>query len=307
MAGVWIKMRVDLATDPAVIGMAAELDVSEFEVVGMLHHLWSWADIQSRDGHAPGVTTKWINRYVQCDGFAERMQAVGWLEIDHDGIRFPKFDRHNGESAKKRGLATNRKQAQRSKDVTKVTPEEGQTSRTQRDKNATREDEDKNKDIGVVVTPQPPTGAAEPPPIETADNSAIGKLRTRLSKHWKIAQLLRPESAATIGSWVAMGATPEDIDAAIVTATVDSRGNPKPLPASPNYLTPIIASLIDARVNPAPPPKPSAQRQPAKPRMPEAENFGSKEYAGATPFEDMPEWMRPDQDTIDQLKNAQDT
>ena len=44
MAGDWIKMRVDLADDPAVIGMASYLKMDEYEIIGRLHKLWSWAD-----------------------------------------------------------------------------------------------------------------------------------------------------------------------------------------------------------------------------------------------------------------------
>lgn len=139
MAGDWIKMRVSLATDPAVIGIAARLDCTEFEVVGMLHHLWSWADTQSRDGHATGVTEKWIDRYVQRDKFAQAMQSVGWLVITEDGVEFPNFDRHNGETAKTRALASNRQKKRRAN----VTGYEEQMSRCDRDKSVTRKEIEK--------------------------------------------------------------------------------------------------------------------------------------------------------------------
>lgn len=149
MAGDWIKMRTALADDPAVIAMADRLGLDEFSVVGRLHHLWSWADSQSRDGHAVGVTVRWLNRYVQCDGFAEALTQVGWLVIDGEGIRFPNFDRHNGESAKARGLAKNRKEKQRAK----VTDNPGQMSRSERDNGVTREEKSKeqtNTDAGAT-------------------------------------------------------------------------------------------------------------------------------------------------------------
>jgi uncharacterized phage protein (TIGR02220 family) len=136
MAGDWIKMRIALADDPAVISIAARISVDEFEVVGMLHHLWGWADTQSRDGHAPGVTNVWIDRYVRHAGFADAMVSVGWLDIDKTGVTFPKFDRHNGETAKTRALAAERKRNQRNK----VTDEEGQMSRSERDTSVTREE-----------------------------------------------------------------------------------------------------------------------------------------------------------------------
>lgn len=132
MAGDWIKMRIALSDDPAVIAMAESLSIDEFSVVGRLHHLWSWADTQSRDGHASGVTQRWIDRYVRCEGFSQAMVIVGWLSVKEDGIEFPNFDRHNGDTGKSRALATNRKQRQRSS----VTDE----SREDRDENGTREE-----------------------------------------------------------------------------------------------------------------------------------------------------------------------
>jgi len=135
-------MRTSLATDPAVIGIADQLDITEFEVVGILHHLWTWADAQSRDGHANGVTTRWVNRYVHRDGFAEAMVAVGWLLVTETGIEFPNFERHNGETAKARALATVRKQKQRASVPASVP----NVSRTERDESVTREEKRRDKE-----------------------------------------------------------------------------------------------------------------------------------------------------------------
>lgn len=161
MAGDWIKMRTALADDPAVIAMADRLGLDEFSVVGRLHHLWSWADSQSRDGHAAGVTVRWLNRYVQCDGFAEALAHVGWLIIDGEGIRFPNFDRHNGESAKARGLAKNRKEKQRAK----VTDEAGQMSRNERDNGVTREEKSKEQTNTESGAPESPIEQGGPHPM----------------------------------------------------------------------------------------------------------------------------------------------
>lgn len=142
MAGDWIKMRADIAEDPAVIGIAATLGLDEFSVVGRLQVLWSWADGQSRDGHARGVTQEWVNRKVQCDNFAQAMCKFGWLQVTEAGIAFPNFDHHNGETAKSRALGTKRKQKQRSSDAEAagVTQTSDEMSRTERDKSETREE-----------------------------------------------------------------------------------------------------------------------------------------------------------------------
>lgn len=113
MAGDWIKMRVDLSEDPAVIAMAQALQIDEFGVVGRLHKLWSWADKHCSSGHAKSVTFVWINRYIGLAGFAESMAAESWLRVSTGGVEFPKFDRHNGKSAKTRAEASERKRIER--------------------------------------------------------------------------------------------------------------------------------------------------------------------------------------------------
>ena len=123
----WIKMRVSLADDPAVITMARHLKASAYEVVGLLHSVWSWANLHTEDGIALGVTPDWLDHKFDRKGLSEAMMQVGWLLEDDSGIVIPKFDRHNGHSAKARAQATERKR----------------TSRIKRDKSVTREDKRK--------------------------------------------------------------------------------------------------------------------------------------------------------------------
>lgn len=108
MAGDWLPMRLDLAKDPAVISITAQLDglVDEEHTVGKLHTLWSWANSQLEDGNAPGVTESWIDRYIGVPGFAKALAGERWLVIGKAGIRFPKWDRWNAQGAKKRLLTT---------------------------------------------------------------------------------------------------------------------------------------------------------------------------------------------------------
>lgn len=106
-------MRVDLGDDPAVVQIAARLDTTEDEVVGKLHRLWSWADKHTTDGTAPAITAKWVDRYVGSTGFADAMTEAGWISFSAGGVLFPSFDRHNGESAKRRGEAAIRQRLSR--------------------------------------------------------------------------------------------------------------------------------------------------------------------------------------------------
>jgi hypothetical protein len=156
MAGDWIKMRIDLSDDPAVIGMACALGVDEYSIVGRLHKLWSWADKHCDNGHAKSVTFVWIDRYVCLDSFSECMSSVGWLQKVDGGILFPHFDRHNGKSAKVRADATERKRKERKEpesDNCHVLVTE--MSQDLCDKSVTREEKRREDN---TTTPIPPNG-----------------------------------------------------------------------------------------------------------------------------------------------------
>lgn len=103
MAGDWIKVRMDLHDDPAVIAIATALDITEDEAVGKLVRFWCWANRHTTDGNADSVTEKWLDRYLGVNGLAREMAKQGWLAIKaQGGISVPKFDKHNGQSAKRR-------------------------------------------------------------------------------------------------------------------------------------------------------------------------------------------------------------
>ena len=139
MAGDWIKMRVDLADDPAVIGMASYLKMNEYEIIGRLHKLVSWADKHSKDGFVPHITQKWIDKHLEKSGFSSQMASVGWLVFDNTGVTFPNFNRHNGKSAKSRAENTERARLSRKVSDKSVT-KEAHLSQEKSDKNVTREE-----------------------------------------------------------------------------------------------------------------------------------------------------------------------
>jgi hypothetical protein len=131
MAGDWIPMRFDLATDPAVIQIAADLKISEDTVVGKLHRFWCWCSQVSQDGHVGSVTNVWVDRYVGHVGFCKALQNAGWLQLKRGHIAVPNWEHWMSESAKKRVVnARRQKTYRRNAAVTKM-------SRKQRDKSAT--------------------------------------------------------------------------------------------------------------------------------------------------------------------------
>lgn len=118
---------------PEVWAIAEVLDIDPDAVLGKLFRVWCWFDEQSRDGHAPSVTKKLLDRDVGVTGFCDAMCKVGWLIEKGGQIEVPNFGRHNGKSAKKRALANDRKKNQR--------------SREERDKSVTREEKRRGSSV----------------------------------------------------------------------------------------------------------------------------------------------------------------
>ena len=124
MAGDWIKVDHGLSQKPEVMAIAATLGISRRETVGTLLDVWSWFDAHTENGNARSVTPALLNDAISVTGFAEAMQAVGWLSVNDEGITMPKFDRHNSKSAKARALTNERvKRSRNGQSVTKALPE----------------------------------------------------------------------------------------------------------------------------------------------------------------------------------------
>jgi hypothetical protein len=92
--------------------------MDELAVVGRLWKVWAWADQHCADCNAVSVTRNVLDRITSTPGFADAMQKVGWLEGLDGALSFPHFDRHNGQTAKKRALTKTRVEKTRADSVT---------------------------------------------------------------------------------------------------------------------------------------------------------------------------------------------
>lgn len=129
MAGDWIKMRTDLLTSPKVVRIASALNADRFRIAGGLLSVWSLFDVHSADGVLHGYTVDALDDLAAWPGFSAAMIGVGWL-IESDGnLELPRFDVHNGASAKRRCQDADRK-----KNVRKTSAFEADKMRTREEK-----------------------------------------------------------------------------------------------------------------------------------------------------------------------------
>ncbi|EQB4676790.1 TPA: DNA replication domain protein [Klebsiella aerogenes] len=146
MAGDWIKMRADLHTHPKVVRMASALKADRLRIVGGLHSAWCLFDVHSVDGFLDGYSPETLDDLIGFPGFARAMMAVGWLEEDGESLVMPRFEAHNGQSAKRRAQDADRKRVKRN--VVKMSASEADEMRTREEK--------RREDIKDIDPPNPP-------------------------------------------------------------------------------------------------------------------------------------------------------
>jgi hypothetical protein len=112
----WIKVEFSTPDKPEIFAIAKESGLDPDAVFGKLMRVWIWADQQTIDGNADGVTKTAIDRIAYHQGFADAMIYAGWLGGDDGSLSFSNFERHNGKGAKKRDL-TNRRVAEHRQNV----------------------------------------------------------------------------------------------------------------------------------------------------------------------------------------------
>ena len=115
----WIKVDSTTPHKPEVLKLARVLEVSRDDAFGKAMRFWIWLDGVTVDGRVDGVTSHDVDAVVGAEGVAVALEAVGWLELDDESqtITVPNFEAHNGETAKARGLKTQRQARWRKKTV----------------------------------------------------------------------------------------------------------------------------------------------------------------------------------------------
>lgn len=129
MSADWIKMRCDLFTNPKVVRISSALKADTLRTVGGLMSVWCLFDAHSEDGSMIGYSCTTLDDHLRWPGFATAMMAVGWLSETDEGLDLPRFETHNGTSAKRRAQDADRK-----KEVRKTSASEADKLRTREEK-----------------------------------------------------------------------------------------------------------------------------------------------------------------------------
>lgn len=168
MSSDWMKMEVATPDKPEVFEIAGILNLDPEVVFTKLFRVWSWFDQHSENGNAPVTLRALLDSRANVTGFCAAMEKVGWLKIDGQFITLPNFERHVGESAKKRAL-TSRRAAKHRKSNANSNAESNADSVTNASRNALPRIRDRNiyktnaeeSVEGIARDPLPPAAAKE--------------------------------------------------------------------------------------------------------------------------------------------------
>lgn len=173
MASSWIKVEVITPDKPEIFQIAELLNIDPDAVLGKLVRIWAWADQQTIDGNAGSVTKGVLDRLAFITGFADALITVGWLAYVDEKLVLPNFERHNGESSKKRALTNRRVAEHRKRETQNVT-----STALQKELPEEEEEEDINK------TPlSPREGIQIPPVVVPGIGEPIGKFT--MHENWQ--------------------------------------------------------------------------------------------------------------------------
>lgn len=218
MAYDWLKVEIVTPDKPEIFEIAAQVDLDPEIVFTRIFRVWVWFDQHTENGNAPVTLLKRIDSLAGVTGFAEAMKNAGWLEIIGDQIELPNFDRHCGNSAKKRALTNRRVAAYREK-KRKSNAEGNAGSVTKPYQKACTRDRDRSSvtnvtdasasdpvkelfDLGVAVLTN--SGVAEKPA-----RALIGKLRKARGDGEALEAIKKARDKTDPQNFIASCATPK--------------------------------------------------------------------------------------------------
>lgn len=98
----WLKIRHSLIRSPKIYALARELKCKKHAALGVALAWLVWLDEQTEDGRTH-LSPDELADEIGFRGCAEALIAIGWAALGCDGcVEAVEFDKHCGESAKKR-------------------------------------------------------------------------------------------------------------------------------------------------------------------------------------------------------------
>lgn len=116
VAGDWIQIDCDLPEKIETQMICDRANCSADVTIGRLVLLWRWIDRHATREFVQGASVSTLSRVALGDeSFWRAVESVGWLKIEPDGIRIPKWSKRFSKSSKARALKLVRNHRYRAK------------------------------------------------------------------------------------------------------------------------------------------------------------------------------------------------
>jgi hypothetical protein len=126
----WIKIETHTPDKAEIRHIARVCRCTKAEAFLAFFRVFVWLDEQTDDGQVEFFTPEDADEIAGLPGFGAALQVVRWITFGPTGAVVSNWDRHNGQSAKRRCLDAERKRA--------VRMESGQASASEADDLRTR-------------------------------------------------------------------------------------------------------------------------------------------------------------------------
>jgi len=120
----WIKIETHTPDKAELRHIARLCNCTKAEAFLAFFRLFVWLDEQTEDGHVDFFTTADADEIGALAGLGNALEAVHWIMFSASGAVVSNWDRHNGQSAKRRCLdaeRTRRSRVRHGASVTNVT------------------------------------------------------------------------------------------------------------------------------------------------------------------------------------------
>jgi DNA replication protein DnaT len=116
----WIKIETHTPDKAEIRHIARLCHCTKADAFLAFFRVYVWLDEQTEDGHVDYFTADDADDIAGLKGFGEALEEVRWIMFGPAGAVVANWDRHNGQSAKRRCLDAERKRG--------VRKESGQTA-----------------------------------------------------------------------------------------------------------------------------------------------------------------------------------
>ena len=109
----WIKIETHTPDKNELRQIARLCSCSRSDAFLAFFRLFVWLDEQTANGHVDYLTPEDTDDISRLAGFGNALESVGWITYSAAGAIVANWDRHNGQSAKRRCLDAERKRVVR--------------------------------------------------------------------------------------------------------------------------------------------------------------------------------------------------